>query len=180
MRVCGHHSNQYISTLGLIPMSTDFSYLCFTSHYQTCDSWTIQLLCMSCHVQYVHMSVVTPGHACVVYGTVFTIQSIVLLMTPAIHQHSLGTKFLKDTINSPVFTLCFFLCSLSLRFVTGVIARERMPTFERVLWRACRGNVFLRQAEIEEPLEDPSTVRSSLSYSLLPPPSPPFHFNLTW
>ena len=32
-----------------------------------------------------------------------------------------------------------------------------MPTFERVLWRACRGNVFLRQAEIEEPLEDPST-----------------------
>ena len=35
-----------------------------------------------------------------------------------------------------------------------------MPTFERVLWRACRGNVFLRQAEIEDPLEDPSTVRS--------------------
>ena len=49
---------------------------------------------------------------------------------------------------------------LSRRFVTGVIARERMPTFERVLWRACRGNVFLRQAEIEDPLEDPSTVRS--------------------
>ena len=45
------------------------------------------------------------------------------------------------------------------RFVTGVIARERMATFERVLWRACRGNVFLRQAEIEEPLEDPATVR---------------------
>ena len=44
------------------------------------------------------------------------------------------------------------------RFVTGVIARERVPTFERVLWRACRGNVFLRQAEIEEPLEDPTTV----------------------
>lgn len=28
-----------------------------------------------------------------------------------------------------------------------------------MLWRACRGNVFLRQAEIETPLEDPSTVR---------------------
>ncbi|KAL3276436.1 hypothetical protein HHI36_011819 [Cryptolaemus montrouzieri] len=26
-----------------------------------------------------------------------------------------------------------------------------------MLWRACRGNVFLRQAEIETPLEDPST-----------------------
>ena len=45
------------------------------------------------------------------------------------------------------------------RFVTGVIAREKLPTFERVLWRASRGNVFLRQAEIEEPLEDPLTVR---------------------
>lgn len=30
-----------------------------------------------------------------------------------------------------------------------------------MLWRACRGNVFLRQAEIETPLEDPSTVRTS-------------------
>ena len=46
-----------------------------------------------------------------------------------------------------------------LTFVTGVIARERMPVFERVLWRACRGNVFLRQAEILQPMEDPTTVR---------------------
>ena len=44
-------------------------------------------------------------------------------------------------------------------FVTGVISRERVPAFERVLWRACRGNVFLRQAEIFEALEDPTTVR---------------------
>ncbi|XP_048264619.1 V-type proton ATPase 116 kDa subunit a 1 isoform X4 [Bombus affinis] len=44
-----------------------------------------------------------------------------------------------------------------LRFVAGVILRERIPAFERMLWRACRGNVFLRQAEIETPLEDPST-----------------------
>nr|CAI5843989.1 unnamed protein product [Callosobruchus analis] len=42
-------------------------------------------------------------------------------------------------------------------FVAGVILRERIPAFERMLWRACRGNVFLRQAEIETPLEDPST-----------------------
>jgi hypothetical protein len=39
--------------------------------------------------------------------------------------------------------------------VAGVILRERLPAFERMLWRACRGNVFLRQAEIEDPLEDP-------------------------
>lgn len=43
-------------------------------------------------------------------------------------------------------------------FVAGVILRERLPAFERMLWRACRGNVFLRQAMIEAPLEDPSTV----------------------
>uniref|UniRef100_A0A0N7ZD47 V-type proton ATPase subunit a n=1 Tax=Scylla olivacea TaxID=85551 RepID=A0A0N7ZD47_SCYOL len=42
-------------------------------------------------------------------------------------------------------------------FVAGVILRERIPAFERMLWRACRGNVFLRQAEIPEPLEDPAT-----------------------
>ncbi|GBP50419.1 Probable V-type proton ATPase 116 kDa subunit a [Eumeta japonica] len=42
-------------------------------------------------------------------------------------------------------------------FVAGVILRERIPAFERMLWRACRGNVFLRQAEIESPLEDPSS-----------------------
>ncbi|XP_043216590.1 V-type proton ATPase 116 kDa subunit a1-like isoform X2 [Amphibalanus amphitrite] len=42
-----------------------------------------------------------------------------------------------------------------LNFVAGVIKRERVHAFELMLWRACRGNVFLRQAEIEEPLEDP-------------------------
>lgn len=46
---------------------------------------------------------------------------------------------------------------VQLGFVAGVILRERIPAFERMLWRACRGNVFLRQAEIENPLEDPST-----------------------
>lgn len=51
---------------------------------------------------------------------------------------------------------------ISHRFVAGVIGRERIPTFERMLWRVCRGNVFLRQAEIEEPLEDPTSVSGAL------------------
>ncbi|XP_034660385.1 V-type proton ATPase 116 kDa subunit a isoform X2 [Drosophila subobscura] len=46
--------------------------------------------------------------------------------------------------------------NLKLGFVAGVILRERLPPFERMLWRACRGNVFLRQAMIETPLEDPT------------------------
>ncbi|XP_014203857.1 V-type proton ATPase 116 kDa subunit a-like [Copidosoma floridanum] len=44
-----------------------------------------------------------------------------------------------------------------LEFVAGVVNRERMPAFERMLWRISRGNVFLRQAIVEKPLEDPST-----------------------
>eukprot|EP00056_Hartaetosiga_gracilis_P005753 m.88508 g.88508 ORF g.88508 m.88508 type:complete len:839 (+) comp12269_c0_seq1:132-2648(+) len=43
-----------------------------------------------------------------------------------------------------------------LGFVTGVIVREKVPSFERLLWRACRGNVFLRRVAIEQPIKDPS------------------------
>ncbi|KAF8764710.1 V-type proton ATPase 116 kDa subunit a isoform like protein [Argiope bruennichi] len=47
--------------------------------------------------------------------------------------------------------------ALKLGFVAGVILRERLPAFERMLWRVCHGNVFLRQADIDTPLEDPIT-----------------------
>jgi V-type H+-transporting ATPase subunit a len=51
-----------------------------------------------------------------------------------------------------------FFIFFSIRFITGVIPRERMIAFERMLWRVCRGNVFLKQAEIPEMIEDPLTV----------------------
>nr|CAD7194153.1 unnamed protein product [Timema douglasi] len=54
------------------------------------------------------------------------------------------------------FDELYFTSFFVFSFVAGVILRERIPPFERMLWRACRGNVFLRQAEIETPLEDPS------------------------
>ena len=54
--------------------------------------------------------------------------------------------------------LFLFLFAVN-RFITGVIPRERVVAFERMLWRVCRGNVFLRQAEIPELIEDPATVR---------------------
>lgn len=54
----------------------------------------------------------------------------------------------------------FFKPNNSFSFVAGVILRERLPAFERMLWRACRGNVFLRQAMIEAPLEDPTNVNA--------------------
>lgn len=53
-----------------------------------------------------------------------------------------------------------------LGFVAGVIQRERIPGFERMLWRISRGNVFLRQSELDEPLEDPSTVRFIITSDL--------------
>ena len=44
--------------------------------------------------------------------------------------------------------------------MAGVIRLERLHRFEQVLWRACHGNVFMRHAEINENLEDPTTVSS--------------------
>uniref|UniRef100_A0A1I8F8N0 V-type proton ATPase subunit a n=1 Tax=Macrostomum lignano TaxID=282301 RepID=A0A1I8F8N0_9PLAT len=41
--------------------------------------------------------------------------------------------------------------------LAGVLLRERLPAFERMLWRVCRGNVFLKQADIDVPLEDPAS-----------------------
>ncbi|XP_041071665.1 V-type proton ATPase 116 kDa subunit a-like isoform X2 [Carcharodon carcharias] len=50
------------------------------------------------------------------------------------------------------------IASGRLGFIAGVIRRERMAAFERLLWRACRGNVYMKQSEMEVPLEDPNTL----------------------
>ncbi|XP_076422622.1 V-type proton ATPase 116 kDa subunit a 4 isoform X1 [Peromyscus maniculatus bairdii] len=44
-----------------------------------------------------------------------------------------------------------------LGFTAGVIHRERMASFERLLWRVCRGNVYLKFSEMDTLLEDPVT-----------------------
>lgn len=46
---------------------------------------------------------------------------------------------------------------VSLGYVTGVISRSRMQTFERVLWRSLRGNLYMNSAEIDEPIVDPDS-----------------------
>ncbi|GAA5812459.1 hypothetical protein MFLAVUS_005915 [Mucor flavus] len=42
-----------------------------------------------------------------------------------------------------------------LGYVTGVIPRSKIQTFERVLWRILRGNVFMNFAEIQDQIIDP-------------------------
>lgn len=46
---------------------------------------------------------------------------------------------------------------MNIGFVAGVIARDRVGAFERILWRTLRGNLYMNQSEIPEPLVDPST-----------------------
>ncbi|KAF7308230.1 V-type proton ATPase subunit a [Mycena chlorophos] len=44
-----------------------------------------------------------------------------------------------------------------LEFVAGTLDRARVPTFERVLWRVLRGNLYMNHTDIVEPFVDPLT-----------------------
>ncbi|KAH8662727.1 vacuolar ATP synthase 98 kDa subunit [Ilyonectria robusta] len=48
------------------------------------------------------------------------------------------------------------LSGMRIDFVAGVISRDRAATFERILWRTLRGNLYMKQSEIPEPLTDPT------------------------
>ncbi|EFQ31651.1 hypothetical protein CGRA01v4_01365 [Colletotrichum graminicola] len=45
---------------------------------------------------------------------------------------------------------------MNIGFVAGVINRDRVASFERILWRTLRGNLYMNQSEIPEPLIDPT------------------------
>ncbi|KAI9396607.1 hypothetical protein POPTR_004G160400v4 [Populus trichocarpa] len=44
---------------------------------------------------------------------------------------------------------------VKLGFITGLVSKEKSMLFERIIFRATRGNVYTRQAAVEEPVIDP-------------------------
>ncbi|KAL9565332.1 hypothetical protein ACKAV7_010421 [Fusarium commune] len=44
---------------------------------------------------------------------------------------------------------------IEINFVAGVISRDLFATFKRILWRTLRGNLYMKQSEIPEPLTNP-------------------------
>lgn len=49
------------------------------------------------------------------------------------------------------------LAVMNIGHVSGVIPRARLGAMERILWRILRGNLYMSQVEIEEPISDPVT-----------------------
>jgi len=47
--------------------------------------------------------------------------------------------------------------SMKFNITAGVIERNRMAAFEKMLWRVSKGNVFIKFVEIDELIEDPSS-----------------------
>ncbi|KAL4300652.1 hypothetical protein AHAS_Ahas17G0222300 [Arachis hypogaea] len=73
-------------------------------------------------------------------------------------EHDVQTT-VKGSIDSPLLleqeTTAFSAKQVKLGFISGLVPREKSIPFERILFRATRGNVFMKQAVIDKPVLDP-------------------------
>ncbi|XLT39400.1 hypothetical protein HN873_070692 [Arachis hypogaea] len=73
-------------------------------------------------------------------------------------EHDVQTT-VKGSIDSPLLleqeTTAFSAKQVKLGFISGLVPREKSISFERILFRATRGNVFMKQAVIDKPVLDP-------------------------
>jgi hypothetical protein len=63
------------------------------------------------------------------------------------------------------------LKQVQLGFLSGLVPKQKAMAFERILFRATRGNMLLRQESVDEPIADPQSgekVTTSLYYQLAP------------
>ncbi|XP_058780761.1 V-type proton ATPase subunit a2-like [Vicia villosa] len=77
-----------------------------------------------------------------------------------VRQRELGVQpIVEGTIDSPLLieqeTTTYLVNQIKLGFICGLVNREKSIPFERILFRATRGNVFLRQAMVEDYIVDP-------------------------
>ncbi|KAK9708130.1 H(+)-transporting V0 sector ATPase subunit a [Basidiobolus ranarum] len=84
------------------------------------------------------------------------------LIPPQYHRNSTATN-LTDNPQAPLFPTDLengeWDASESVSFVAGVIPRDRVGVFERILWRTLRGNLFMNQEEIDEDFVNSETGR---------------------
>ncbi|XP_024979345.1 V-type proton ATPase subunit a3-like [Cynara cardunculus var. scolymus] len=73
-------------------------------------------------------------------------------ISPDLPAESLATPLLKDHESSHDLSK-----QVRLGFVTGLVPKEKAMAFERIIFRATRGNVLLRQVALEEAVVDPTS-----------------------
>ncbi|MED6221441.1 V-type proton ATPase subunit a3 [Stylosanthes scabra] len=75
-------------------------------------------------------------------------------------EHEVQTT-VHGSIDSPLLleqdTTSYSAKQVKLGFISGLVPREKSIPFERILFRATRGNVFMKQAVVEKPVLDPTS-----------------------
>ncbi|CAI9266918.1 unnamed protein product [Lactuca saligna] len=74
-------------------------------------------------------------------------------------QREYGDRLVEGSMDSPLLLEQEMTTDISkqvkLGFVSGLVPRDKSMAFERILFRATRGNVFLKQDVVQEPVCDP-------------------------